>query len=233
MTAKPKLDAAQVHQIDYLRREHGVDPSEVTILSNGEPWLNSKTRLRIAEASEFFESIESTFDKCFTEPASSPTRPGGVQVVHNTTVVRQGRPYTMPGIAMIGEKLWNGEEADAYDLSRSRSIANACDAAGFNPLRRPRSIPTQSQNEEADADAEAVEAALRVKDLRRIHVVARQVGLIRGLEERLYRGFLREFYQVDSSAAMDLMQRHLLINKMLAHGPAFVRDRRRETGDGR
>jgi len=224
MTANPKLNAQQTRQVEELRDKHGVDLSEVNILSDGELWLGSKTRLRIARESERFKSIESRFSGYFEEPHNEPGKARSVQVFYNTAVVdNKDRTFDLPGVATIGEKLWNGAEADPHELALSRSMAIALDAAGFNPLGRARSVPTESQREEEEATVESSEAAWRLRDLKRIHALARTVELIKGSDERAYRSFLIEFYRVNSSSAMDKLQRASLMNKILEKGPAYAR----------
>lgn len=200
---KPYLNAGQVAVIRELTKEYGIDPSDITFLDNGEPWLSSSVKLEIARQSEQFESICESFDQFISALA---------QVVHSAEVItRTGRSFKRSGVAEIGETLPNGEKADAHELAASRALGAALRAAGFDPLKR-RAKKMRIQLAEDDDPV-----MTRLNQLKAIHALAREAGLIvraedDGLEDDDgYREFLAKHYGVLTVAGMNEVERASVI----------------------
>lgn len=196
-TERPYLNAAQVAVIRDLSQRYGIDPTGITFLNNGEPWLTSRMRLEIARQSEEFQSVDENFDQMI---------PQLNQVVHSAEVIdRDGRRFRRSGVAAIGERLPNSEIADEHELAASRALGAALDAAGFNPLGKTRSAISPDRRAAGITMVEDP-AETRLNQLGQIHLLAEQAGLIfrteHGKNLTAYREFLAEHYGVTSVAGM-------------------------------
>lgn len=198
-TERPYLNAEQVSVIRELTQKYQIDPGDITFLSSGEPWLPSRVRLEIARQSEQFASISESFDQFI---------PALCQVVHSAEVLTQnGLSFRRSGVATIDEKLPNSEIADCHELAASRALGAALDAAGFNPLKRRPRIQLMEEDP----------AATRLTQLKAIHAIAREAGLIvrppgDGPEDdHGYREFLARHYHVITVAGMNEAERSSVI----------------------
>ena len=199
-----------------LASEFKIDAERVYFLKPDkpeEPWLPAESLVTIARQSGEFRAIDESFDQ-FIEPLH--------QVVHRATVIDQdGRTYTRSGVATVGERAANSAQREVLDehaLAAGRAVSAALTAAGFNPLRPGSVIPLDSRRGGAQADAAgADEAQSRNTDLKRIHALAVEKGLIRmmpggGRDLTEYRRMLREKFNANTAADFSATQRASLIN---------------------
>jgi hypothetical protein len=194
-----------------LAQTFGIDPGRVFMMEDGESWLPSDVLSQIARQSGEFSSIEEDFDQFIAQLN---------QVVHVARVVDpEGRSYRRSGVATIGEKLSNGQEANPHDLASSRALVKVLDMAGFNPLKAAPVAPIKNARITMEVAA-AGEASARPRDLARIHILAAEVGLIRQLTEgrnddSKYREWLAENFGTTTAATLNEQQRASVINAFL------------------
>ena len=163
------------------------------------------------------------------------------QVVWNSVVIDdRERTFERSGVATRGEKP-NDIEIDTNTLASGRALSAALTAAGFNPFKagsvelkreaEPQNYsgpekPVFPSNEllrdgdqpshEAKVNFDRAQAAeLRGKDLRQIHKLAADCGLIVGKDMRSYRAWLVENYDVNTAAVMDGVMRASVINALM------------------
>ncbi|QQS31872.1 MAG: hypothetical protein IPM50_09280 [Acidobacteriota bacterium] len=182
------------------------------------PFIPTEILIRIARSTGDFASIE---------PDYSTYVHALEQLVYKGTVVdRDGRSITRIGVATLGEKP-GGYEIDTHKLAESRALGSALSDAGFNPLK-PRSVvkfekpmtPPNATPEELYATAEALsDAEKRRRDLSRIHVLARDCGLLKkldagGWDTSDYRKWLQENFGSRTASILDETTRAQVINKL-------------------
>lgn len=196
-----------------IRRELGekfnIDPDRILFLNENkpdEPWLPAEALMTIARQSGNFQAIDETVEQ-FIAPLN--------QIVHRATVIdTAGRSYGRCGVATIGER----QDIDDHALAAGRALNAALTAAGFNPLRPGASVVIDlnlPKHESTQAD----EAKARTTDLKRIHAIGIEKGLIQyipgaGKDDRGYRQMLREKFGVGSAVGFDAAQRASLINHL-------------------
>jgi hypothetical protein len=202
--------------IDALQMQfglNGADTEGILFLDRSKklkPWFPYDVGLTIARQSDDLGGIEEHYISYI-----DPLR----QVVHSATVTdARGRTFTRSGVAKIGEKLDNEETPDEHRLAGARALNAALDAAGFNPLKAGSSALELNlpPREHIAQD----ESASRRKDLKQIHLLAAQKGLIVPQEEDAarndmteYRKFLADNFQGRNSAAdFSSAERAILIN---------------------
>jgi hypothetical protein len=191
-----------------LERKYGINPKEVPIL-DGEPWLTSNQLAMIARKEGGFSLI----DVDFKEHVS-----GLEQVIWRATVtVSDGRVYCRSGVATIGEKLPGGAKASEHDLAASRALRSALAMAGFDVLKSGSPMTLKPGRIEMIEDAPSGPAS-RLSQLRQIHILAEQLGLIKraagGRDDSEYKAFLLEHYGTESTAGMTEEQRASVINAL-------------------
>lgn len=169
-----------------------------------EPWLPAESLTTIARQTGDFQAIEESFDQ-FVSTLN--------QVIYRATVVDRGdRHFTRSGVATIGEH----KDLDAHELAKGRAVSAALTAAGFNPLR-PGAIVTLDLDIPREGQQTVDEAQQRTKDLKAIHVLAVERGLIRMLpgnirDNTAYRKMLKEKFGVNSTVNLTATPRASLIN---------------------
>lgn len=194
---------------ERLARALDIDAGRILFLNEQnpeEPWLNAEALITIARRSGKFREI----DEGFSQYVSALD-----QVIHTATVVdSEERRYTRTGVATRGER----SEIDDNGLAAGRAISAALTAAGFNPLRPGAVVSLGSNREASNTITEQVdEARLRTKDLKQIHALGTEKGLIKllpggGRDLTGYRRMLQEKFGVRSTVALDAEQRASLIN---------------------
>lgn len=199
------LTADQLAVTNALKTQFGIDPEHIRFLNAkrpNEPWLSADVLGAIARQSGEFQGIEEAYDR-FIEPLS--------QVVHRAEVRdREGRTFARTGIAAIGEH----EEIDAHVLAASRALRAALDMAGFNPLRGGSKVPMdKSAVPQSALPPELDESVRRQNDLARIHILAKNAGLIRK-NSRKYLDWLAENFGVSTAAALDSTGRQSVISAL-------------------
>jgi hypothetical protein len=176
------------------------------------PWLPYDVALAIARQSPDLRSVTDRYVDYITALQ---------QVVHSATVTdSKGREFTCTGIATIGETLPNEDIPDEHRLAKARGLNGALDMAGLNPLKTEPQVldlKLSGQRESAILD----EAAARSKDLRQIHALAHEKGLIKLTDDEppvvdisQYLQFLTNNFGVNSAAKMQPVERAQLINKL-------------------
>lgn len=209
MNRKQSLTLKQEGVAKDLARRFGIDPERIYFLNEDkpdEPWLPAEALVTIARQTEDFQTIDESFDQ-YIGPLN--------QVVHRATVItKDGRTYTRSGVATIGER----QDIDDHALAAGRAVSAALTAAGFHPLR-PGSVVSDNGRQPAGAQPADDVAEQRRVDLRRIHALAEQKGLIKprpgGLWDRTaYRQFLLDNYQTNTAVGFDSVQRASLINAL-------------------
>jgi hypothetical protein len=192
---------------EQLAAQFYIDAARVLFLNEEkpeEPWLPAEALITIARQSGGFQAIDESYRDYI---------PGLNQVVHSATVVdRDGRSYTRSGVATVDER----EEVSTHALAAGRAVSAALTAAGFNPLR-PGAVVSAGSSQEGDTSGQADAANSRNIDLKRIHTLAEQKGLIRrlpgeGVDRAGYRQLLVEKFGTNTAAGFDQAQRASLIN---------------------
>lgn len=193
---------------EKLAREFDIDAERVLFLNSDkpeEPWLSAEALTTIARRSGEFNGIDEGFDQHIA---------GLNQIVHRATVTdKGGRVYTRSGVATVGER----QDIDDHALAAGRAVGAALTAAGFNPLR-PGGVVSINSRQQAGA-AQGEEANSRSTDLKRIHAIAEEKGLIRrgrdgSIDRTGYRTFLLTNYNTTTAAQFDEAQRASLINAL-------------------
>jgi hypothetical protein len=179
------------------------------------PFIPTEILIRIARSTGDFASIE---------PEYSTYVHALEQLVYKGTVVdRNGRAITRIGVATVGERP-GGYEIDPHKLAEGRALGAALTDAGFNPLK-PRSVvkfekPVTPTTADLHAAADVLsEAEKRRRDLSRIHVLARDCGLLKkqdggGWDTFDYRNWLHENFGSRTAATLDEATRAQVINKL-------------------
>jgi len=210
-----------------------LDPERILFLNPRrptEPWLNYDGLTTIATASGRFRSLSESFSTFVA---------GLNHIVHTATVVTvEGFDYTRSGVASIGETLFEGDEVDEHDLAATRAMRKALDSAGFNVVKASSiiavdlNLPAQPPHTLSLDQHNAVqEARTRIKDLRLIHMLAAQKGLIVPAEDdpsrndmTRYRQWLADNFEgVSSAAGLSPANRSIAINMLRTLADADLR----------
>jgi hypothetical protein len=204
---------AQLQVVQQLVGAFNIQPERILFLNRQDPtdpWIPYDQLVAIARQSGEFKTISETYCEYIPELQ---------QLIHSATVIDpDGRSYIRSGAATIGEKLPNEELPDEHSLAASRALKHALDAAGFNPVKAAPVLDLKLQPEE---HAIADQAESRREDLRQIHTLAREKGLIVPFDEdptqndlSAYRDFLKSNFGTNTSADMGPSLRAQLINAL-------------------
>jgi hypothetical protein len=206
---KPRnLTLKQQSVAEGLAARFNIDPERIYFLNpdkQDEAWLPAESLITIARQSGDFQTIDEGFDQ-FIDPLN--------QIVHYAAVVTKGGlTFRRSGVATIGER----DEMDDHALAAGRAVSAALTAAGFNPLR-PGVVADLNKRKEA-AQPLGVELTTRQRDLKRIHALAVQKGLLKpmaggGYNRDGYKRFLVEHYGVSTSIEFNETKRASLINSL-------------------
>ena len=165
-----------------MGRQLGIDPNRILFFENGQPWLREDELHQLARRSGLFQETDCEFRQYVSELN---------QIIYRAVVTDiHGVRFSRSGVATIGETV-NGVKCDPHDLSASRAMRNALDAAGFDPFKTGSVIPIELESDNVDCKREkAVEALKKLihfdsdsvdsrhSDLARIHILAVEAGLI-------------------------------------------------------
>ena len=112
---------------------------------------------------------------------------------------------------------------DAWDLADARALRSTLDVAGFDPLDPTSVVPLNGNPLAAAArEPEAAETLARINDNARIHILAKEKGLIVDKDFSKYRRFLSENYDgAVSVAGFDAVQRKSVIAALERYVPPF------------
>jgi hypothetical protein len=178
--------------VAQLVERFSIDGSKILFLNpdrRTEPWLPAKQRAQIARQSGKFKVIRVEHERVLE---IGSTR----QVVSQGTVVDlDDRIYSMPGVATIGERIPEiDEDVDAWDLADARALGSTLDLAGFNPVDPTSVVPLNGNSEQqVPRDVDAAKTLARLSDNARIHILAKEKGLIVGKDFTGYRQFIAHF----------------------------------------
>lgn len=191
-----------------LAKELNIDAERIRFLNKdkpNEPWLSPEALMTIARQSPRFKALSEDYQEFI-----APLR----QVVHHATFIDvDGRTFGRCGVATIDADV----DIDAHVIAAGRSISAALNSGGINPLRPGAAVDLGDFNPASDAN----EVVARRGDLARIHILAKQKGLIiagagpNGTDDiSQYREQLREWYGVTTSAGFRADKRASLIEAL-------------------
>ncbi len=206
-----------------LEAEYGIDGTRILFLNPrnpNDPWIPPTILEAIARKFDEYRSSSVAHDKYIPETA---------QVIYMATVTdSKDRIFTRSGVATFGEVSGERDEIDADILAQGRALSAALNAAGFNPVK---SVPMVNFADEAENEKQPraqfvieEEAALLKKDLRQIHALAVEKGLIVGKNDIEYRVWLAQHFNVKTSAILDAGDRARVINKLKFYREDFEVD---------
>ena len=203
--------------INALTARFDIDAEGIRFLNpnkKAEPWFPAEVLQSIARQSERFRGISVEF-ATYIEPLK--------QIVYTTTVTdNENRIFTRSGSAGLSERLpdSDGAVADAHSLAASRSAVAGLTAAGFNPMKAASAVSLEVKLP-SSAHREADQAQARLSDVQRIHILAKQKGLIKPVQGAAddrtdYVLFLTENFGETTSTALKPEQRAGCIAAMAA-----------------
>ena len=206
-----QFTAQQEAVVSQLTSQFQIDRDGIRFFDNRpeQPWLSAEALMSIARQSGNFSSIEEAFDQYV---------PGLQQVIHVAILVdKEGRIYKRSAAATMGEKLPNGEVIDEHALAGSRALGAVLTASGFHPLRAASVVAMEKPG--APMRSLADEAASRHTDLKRIHALAEEKGLIKEGEGGFkdmdeYRESLLENVGTRTTPNLDQQQRASVIEAL-------------------
>lgn len=210
--------------LTHLSTNFGIDEDRVLFINprdENDPWIPADELESIARQLSGIKNSSVIHDKFIPETK---------QVVFMATVTDKNDViYTRSGVATIGEKP-SGFEIEAEVLASGRALSAALRAAGFHPYRSGSVVNFSEMKEEIEAkrimdsipQVEHV-AIQRTKDLRQIHALAAEKGLIvvrDGVkDDSEYRRKLKEKFGVSTAAVLDENQRAAVINWLKNYDP--------------
>lgn len=207
----------QQEVLTHLSTNFGIDESRVLFINPrdaNDPWIPADELESIARQLSGFKHSSVLHDKFIPETK---------QVAYIATVVdKNDVTFTRSGVATIGEQP-NGFEIEAEILAAGRALSAALRAAGFHPYRSGSVVNFSEMKEEIEAKRimDSIpqvehEAIQRTKDLRQIHAVAAEKGLIvvrdGQKDDSEYRRKLKEKFGVGTAAILDQAHRAQVIN---------------------
>lgn len=128
---------------------------------------------------------------------------------------------------MVGEKP-NGYDIPPEILAEGRALSSALSAAGFHPFKSASVVNLADarvaiQNRQQTQEFTGIEdkAELRKKDLRQIHALAEEKGLIVGRDDTEYRIWLTKKFGVKTAALLEDVDRTRVINALRNYKDEF------------
>ncbi len=209
--------------LDELNKRFGIEPDRIQFLNQrdeNDPWIPPDELMSIARQHGGFKMVSVIHDKFVPETAQ--------QIYTATLVDAQDRTFTRTGVATLGETP-NGFDIDTDTLASGRALSAALRDAGFHPYKSGsivsldvarQSIEDRRRNRELQKIED--EAAVRVKDLRQLHKIAEEKGLIVGQNKIAYHLWLTEKFGVRSTAMMDEANRARVINALRNYTDDFA-----------
>lgn len=142
--------------------------------------------------------------------------PGDINVTHGIATAEgmvrlpDERVIRMFGSCLVGDTFHDGTSvtdiSNALEVARARALRSVLRGIGFDPVR--------AHNEQKSDFAVVVKDVdqMRVKDLKEIHALADEVGLISDGDDSRYRHLISIYFPgMSSAASMDAQQRAQLI----------------------
>ncbi len=220
-----QLDNARKGIVDGLVSKYGVDGEKILFLNSKnllEPWIPPAELKAIARKHGGFKRLDTKFDKFIPETN---------QVVCVAELVDEdGVEFANFGVATKGETTGLGVEIDAEVLAAGRAVSATLADAGFNPLKSNSVVNSENSNqsnqiEDINVRDFGTAAVKRNRDIRRIHALAYECGLItqdeNGENKSRYRQWLFNRFptffdsvQDASSGALTLLERQMVIDKL-------------------
>lgn len=213
------LTANQQASLNILKNNFALSPDELNrvlfFTDNETPWIPPDLLQAIALQVGSNRYVGVKFDQIIEKLN---------QICWIATVIDdRERTFERSGIATIGEAPQD-KEIDTHVLAGGRALQAALNAAGFNPFKAGFVAIVTKADDQESPDAMSVdersaflleeEMALRLKDLRQIHKLAADCGLIVGRDQRRYREWLMAKYNVHSSIELDAKTRASVINSL-------------------
>lgn len=200
--------------ISNLVDQFGIDGERILFLNSrnpNEPWIPPTILEQIALQMEGYRSSSVEHDKFIRETS---------QVVYVATVTdAKERVFTRSGVATVGEVNESlSSEIDVEYLASGRALSAALRAAGFDPIKAQKTVNFDDEaayenlpKTQYQVESEAMQ---RTKDLRQIHALAEEKGLIVGKKDTNYRIWLTQNFGVKTSAILSESERAQVINKL-------------------
>jgi hypothetical protein len=218
------LTEAQRKNLAVLKSTFGIsdaDLERVLFFSDrpDDPWIPPDLLESIARQHGGYQEISLRFDQYIDAL--------GLILYQAVVVDEQGRRYARSGAASLGEKP-AGREIDPQTLAGGRALGAALRAAGFDPFRagsvvslerhRQPSYSPPLSPQELELQRKEDEAQLRSKDLRQIHALAEQKGLIVGKDMSRYRAFLLDKFGTVTAGILNHTERQAVIAAINNYG---------------
>ena len=214
------LTANQQASLNILKNNFALSPDELNrvifFTENEAPWIPPDLLQAIALQVGSLRYVGVKFDQFI---------PQLQQHIWTATVIdERERTFERSGVATIGEQTPIAEMIDPHVLAGGRALQAALNAAGFNPFKAGFVASVTKSDDQESPKAMSVdeksaflleeEMGLRLKDLRQIHKLAADCGLIVGKDQRRYREWLMEKYGVHSCIELDPKTRASVINSL-------------------
>ncbi len=177
------------------------------------PWMPGKQLAKVAQRSGQFKVVRVEHEKVMEVGAARQLHSQGTVVDLSDCI------YSLPGVATVGETIEGiTEEVDPWDLADSRAMRSTLDLAGVDPLA------SLNGEKKPARDVETAEAEARNNDIARIHIVAKDKGLIVGKDFSGYRKFIAAFLNQpysgkETTAGFDPTQRKSFIEALQRYVP--------------
>ncbi len=196
--------------VSNLVNQFGIDGERILFLNSrdeNDPWIPPSVLEQIARQMEGYRSSSVQHDKFIPQTS---------QTVYLATVTDSlDRVFTRSGVATVGEINNVLDEIDTDYLAMGRALSAALNAAGFNPVK---AIKTVNFRDEAENERR-LRPILRTKDLKQIHAMATEKGLMFGDDKTAYRAWLFENFGVRTAAILDAQTRSRVINLLRNYDP--------------
>ena len=179
---------------------YGIRPSDVLTI-DGEKWLSAEQLAAILRERGDFAAVRTGYEAFITELN---------QLIYFAELVdRDGHLYRRSGVATIGERLPTGAETNEHQLASARALRSTLALAGYDLLRNEKVQPLKRGRIELQPDPAHI---TRRDQIRRLHALATEAGLIEGSNRRGYQEFLLENFDTDSSVDFTERQFEQAIN---------------------
>jgi hypothetical protein len=215
--------AKQQEILDELNKRFGIDPERILFINardQNDPWIPPDELMSIARQHGGFKLVSVTHDKFVGETAQ--------QIYTATVVDALDRTFVRSGVATLGEKP-NGQDIDTETLASGRALGAALRDAGFHPYKSGSIVNLdaarqhlEERNRNRDLQRIEDEAALRTKDLKQIHALAGEKGLIVGNNYTAYRLFLSYKFGTLTVVGLDAATRAQVINALNNYTSGFA-----------
>lgn len=206
------MTAEQEQILSTLKQNFGIKPERILFINprdKNDPWIPADELESIARQVGGFKHVAVTHDKFIPERQ---------QVAFTAIVVdKNDTTYTRSGIATVGEHADIDEDTLAY----GRALGAALRAAGFHPYRSGSVVDfeqmrtqIEDKHQQEKLNVIETEASLRTNDLKQIHALAAEKGLIVGANRIGYNLWLTQKFGVRTTIQFDHLKRQQVINAL-------------------